>query len=41
MYLHKKDKLELLTYFYNMINKLIIDYNEIYNEADYDYEYVN
>ena len=37
MIIHKKDKIEILDFFYNMIHNLIIDYHLIYDDIDYEY----
>ena len=43
MYLHKKDKLEVLEFFNKLIYNLILDYNLIYDDdvPDDQFEYVD
>ena len=41
MYLHKKDKLEVLEFFNKLIYNLILDYHIIYDVPDDQFEYVD
>ena len=42
MYLHKKDKLEVLEFFNKLIYNLILDYHIIYDDVPDDrFEYVD